>query len=353
MRKMRQRFSLKKLIFSAALCCLCMSVTRAYAAEDSGIFADATAKVHTAMSEESDIVANLIVGSVFEVMDAQLDEDGNIWYQVKTDFGVDGYVKSEELERVIVENPQDNGNIDNNADNNGTDNNGADNSDVDNNDADNNNADNNIDNDDTGGNDADNNDTDDNSADNPVSSEPLGELNVLETINFRRQPSTDSEIIAKIERDTKLPYYEKHINEQGELWYQVLHEGISGYVTDSAVEIVQQEQTDEGGQPDNDAALSAANETLPSQEAAQDSNIETDLNTMTVSEASPDLTAENAPKKKLHIRFDLMAAACILGDILCAVMLALFFNKTYKLTRITKIGKKVKKQEKRNNAYRR
>lgn len=350
---MGQRFSLGKLICCAALCCLCMSGARVYSAEDSGIFADATAKVHTAMSEESNIVANLIVGSMFEVVDAQLDGDGNIWYQVKTDFGVDGYVKSDELERVIVKAAQDNGSIDNNADNNDVRSNGADNSDVDNNDAGSNNADSDIDNDDIG-NYTDNYDIDGNNVDNPASTEPLGELNVLETINFRRQPSTDSEIIAKIEGGTKLTYYEKHINEQGELWYQVLYGDISGYVADSAVEIVQQEQTDDAKQTDNAAVPPTANETPPSQATAQSSGTEAGLSAMTVSETVSDLAAGAAPKRKLHhIGHDLLAAACILGDALCVVILALLINKAYKLTRIVGIGKKVKKQEKRSNAYRR
>lgn len=330
-----------KHICRAALCCMCMLGIRAYAAEDDGIFADATAKVHTAISEDSDITANLIVGSGFEVLDTQTDDNGNTWYRIKTDFGAEGYVKSEALEKVTIEMPENSGN------------------------------------------------TIENNADNDILPGQLGELNVLETINLRRQPSTASEIIVKIERDTKLPYFDEYVNELGEVWYQVSYENIMGYVTDSAVAIVQQvpldenmqldegEQFEEGEHPEEDGqpnegeqspdednfdetALTMTNEN-PEQNQTQDNAqavdkgaaAKADTDIATSSEPVTDINALSISEgKKHHIKLDLLTIACILGDILGVAMLALLLKKIYKLIRISKTGKKVKRQEKRNNVYR-
>ena len=322
MAKMRRTFNLRRLICRAALCGLCMLGARSYAAEDGGIFEDATAKVHTAMSENSDITANLIVGSGFEVLDTQTDESGAVWYRIKTDFGAEGYVKSDELARVLTEMPQ----------------NGA----------------------------------DGNNADNDAQTEQLGELNVLETINLRRQPSTDSEIIAKVGRDTRLPYFGEYVNESGEAWYLVSYENMTGYVTDGAVAIVQQgnpneniqsneaetpeeaEQPNEDGQPEDTNQTGEAVGTVtsenPEQNQTQDDSAQSAAQVIDTEEGiNPvPLSKERVCRSNL----DLFTAACIIGDILGVAILVSLIKEIHKLVRISKTGKKAKKQEKRNNAYR-
>lgn len=62
-----------------------------------------SAKIYSSMSENSDIIANLIVGNVFEVLEAESDASGGIWYRVKTDFGAEGYVKASEMDRLIMD----------------------------------------------------------------------------------------------------------------------------------------------------------------------------------------------------------------------------------------------------------
>lgn len=76
---------------------------RVQAAEEGGMTQPSSAKIYSSMSENSDIIANLIVGNVFEVLEAQKDASGGIWYRVRTDFGAEGYVKAGEMDKLIMD----------------------------------------------------------------------------------------------------------------------------------------------------------------------------------------------------------------------------------------------------------
>lgn len=69
----------------------------ANAAEASGSM---SAKIYQNMSEES-VVGNLLFGNQFEVISAETDESGAVWYKVKTDFGVEGYVTEKEMNGLV------------------------------------------------------------------------------------------------------------------------------------------------------------------------------------------------------------------------------------------------------------
>lgn len=77
--------------------------TTVLAAEEDGMIQPSSAKIYSSMSENSDIIANLIIGNVFEVLEAESDASGGIWYRVKTDFGAEGYVKAAEMDRLIMD----------------------------------------------------------------------------------------------------------------------------------------------------------------------------------------------------------------------------------------------------------
>lgn len=76
---------------------------RVQASEENNIPQSSSAKVYNSMSDSSDILANLIVGNVFEVLGTENDSDGGMWYRIRTDFGVEGYVKAQELDRMITD----------------------------------------------------------------------------------------------------------------------------------------------------------------------------------------------------------------------------------------------------------
>lgn len=85
------------IIFTVCSFAFGKDVSNVRAAEDGGIPQPSSAKIYSSMSEDSDIIANLIVGNGFEVSGAESDAAGSIWYRVRTDFGADGYAP----ERII------------------------------------------------------------------------------------------------------------------------------------------------------------------------------------------------------------------------------------------------------------
>lgn len=95
-----------------ALCAVCLIVgiicitifsLRVQAAEENGIPQPASVKLYRDMSDNSNIIANLIVGNVFEVVGSENDSSGSLWYRVKTDFGMEGYVKASEFDKLITD----------------------------------------------------------------------------------------------------------------------------------------------------------------------------------------------------------------------------------------------------------
>lgn len=91
------------IIFTVCSFAFGKDVSNVRAAEDGGIPQPSSAKIYSSMSEDSDIIANLIVGNGFEVSGAESDAAGSIWYRVRTDFGADGYVKAGEMDRLIAD----------------------------------------------------------------------------------------------------------------------------------------------------------------------------------------------------------------------------------------------------------
>lgn len=98
---------IKRDVISGVCLLLCMIYMvlplRVQASEENNIPQSSSAKVYNSMSNSSDILANLIVGNVFEVLGTENDSDGGMWYRIRTDFGVEGYVKAQELDRMITD----------------------------------------------------------------------------------------------------------------------------------------------------------------------------------------------------------------------------------------------------------
>lgn len=76
---------------------------RVCAAEENSISPISSAKLYTEMSDNSGIIANLIVGNEFEIISEQLDDNGSRWYKVRTGFGSEGYAKASELDELIID----------------------------------------------------------------------------------------------------------------------------------------------------------------------------------------------------------------------------------------------------------
>ena len=89
-----------KMLAAIAIVCMAAIVysASAYAAEVTG--SNMSAKIYQNMSEGS-VVGNLLVGNQFEILSADVDENGAVWYKVKTDFGIEGYVTESEMNGLV------------------------------------------------------------------------------------------------------------------------------------------------------------------------------------------------------------------------------------------------------------
>ncbi len=90
-------------IFTAFSIYFGRDVSTVCAAEEGSIPQPSSAKIYSGMSEDSDVIANLIVGNGFEVAGAENDDAGGVWYRVRSDFGAEGYVKAGEMDRLIAD----------------------------------------------------------------------------------------------------------------------------------------------------------------------------------------------------------------------------------------------------------
>ena len=90
-------------IFTAFSIYFGRDVSTVCAAEEWSIPQPSSAKIYSGMSEDSDVIANLIVGNGFEVAGAENDDAGGVWYRVRSDFGAEGYVKAGEMDRLIAD----------------------------------------------------------------------------------------------------------------------------------------------------------------------------------------------------------------------------------------------------------
>lgn len=88
-------------LIAVAVCTIFSS--KVQGAEENGMPQPSSAKIYSSMSEGSDIIANLIVGNVFEVLSAENDPAGSTWYRVRTDFGAEGYVRAAEMDKLIMD----------------------------------------------------------------------------------------------------------------------------------------------------------------------------------------------------------------------------------------------------------
>lgn len=308
--------------------CACFGI-KAEAAEDSSV--PASAKVYSELSDNSDIAANLIAGNLFEVLEAVSDGSGRIWYQVRTDFGVEGYVKADELDRLLmetqamqqeaaenVENMQPEGADENVLDNDSLDNAAEDGDVLDNASLDNDALDNAA--------------ADENALDNAQGAVIEGRLITLDSVNLRSMPSTESEILTRINRNVELSYYQRYQNDIGEGWYQVDYNGMTGYVIESAAMVLQLQQ-EEQQEADNSEADVLDEETLQEESSVLE-EIQSDTSSIGSHQAEFEVNeGTDVPKKHKHGGVDIMLVILIIGGILCIAAIVIFLKKILGLLR--------------------
>lgn len=311
-------FKRKSIQYICSLIFICTALAlKVQAAEDSGTLPAVSAKVHSEMSDNSDITANLIAGNVFEVLEAVSDAEGGIWYRVKTDFGMEGYVRAGELDLLIMETQALQQAVENteNMELDDAQENALDNDAVEN---------------------ALNDDAQENALDNNAvvseSETAAGELITLDSVNLRSMPSTDSEILRRISQNIPLLYYQRYVNDEGEGWYKVEYEGTTGYVIESAVMLEQEQQPDEEMQVSDmdNVETPISEQDLQESEAVQEKS-QSETQTLSNNQAEFQVNEKVQTHKRGGI--DVMLIMLIAGGILCIAAIAVFLKKILELLR--------------------
>lgn len=158
-----------------------------YAAQ-TGTLENMSAKVYENMNEDSSIVANIIYGSKFDILSEETASDGIEWYFIQTDMGVKGYIKKENVQQEVQE---------------------------------------------------------------TVEGQKKQQIECAQNVNIRLQPTTEAEIVGRVPQHTILEPIQTQENEQGEIWYQIEYEGITGFVRESTVDIIEVEEAVENREPES------------------------------------------------------------------------------------------------------
>lgn len=330
-----------KYILCAALIFLCCLPLSGEAAEKKDILPPSSAKIYREPSEKSVAAANLITGNAFEVLGKLNDEIGTLWYKVRTDFGVEGYVKAAELEKVSLKAAQNKEIKEDNAEENtagestletGESSLAAESEDG---------AFENI-----TEISASENDIKEGALENAADEDALedGEgipegIITLADLNLREKPYRNSKIAGKIKKNTTLPYLEKHTNDAGETWYRVTYDGISGYVFANAVKTVQGVQAPDK-EPDKEpesaedefSEIKTAADTVQEDKAGQE---ETRLETEVLPSAPENgkIEFDKTPRTEADIlrEMDWMMVCLAAAGFICMIMSCVLLIKIKKM----------------------
>lgn len=204
-------------------------------ATETGTITTLSEKVYESMDEGSSVVANVIMDIPFSLLSAEYDGGGNVWYRIRTDMGIEGYIpaqnvrtngsdsegsNAEEAEGQLEEPPeegvrpedrQETSLLEQEVDREKFD---QDNRAV----------------------------GEDRVHDSSVGvpGETDRQVRTIESVNMRRDPTTDSDIVGRIPPRVTLECIGMLKNEIGENWYEISYEGVRGYVRESTVDVINQ-----------------------------------------------------------------------------------------------------------------
>lgn len=314
------------------ICCFMlvfMCAVNVQAAEE-GSASPVSVKVYSEMSENSNIVANLIAGNTFQVTEKVSDDEGSVWYRIRTDFGTAGYVKADEVKRLNTDKQALQQEMPRNIENSEPD--GTDAKDLEKNESDKSAPDGDVSEDDISG--------------SQKGDGIDGEVIALASLNLRSTPSANAERISKIKQGTRLPCLRKLVNDAGESWYKVEYNGMEGYVIAKAVKFVKTQNSDEEkteseteyAADDADSEENSETEVLSEEivqkevsvRGEQHSEAQNANPTQLVFEVDEEPTAPNIHNRR---EIDWMLIALITGGIICVTVIVIFLMKIRKLRR--------------------
>lgn len=335
------RIKLIKFICCFMLILMGLALSLSVQAAESTASSSVSAKVYSEMSENSNVAANLIAGNTFQIIEKVRDDEGGIWYRIKTDFGTVGYVRADEIERMNAKKQVLQQEKSENIENSESD-------DSDENDSIENDLGENESNESVSDEEASKEDVskeDDSSS--QKSDETDGEVIALANLNLRSMPSARSNIVSKVKQGIRLKCYQKIVNDAGESWYKVEYDGMEGYVIAKAVRLVKvqhsekEEETEFGTEHTTDPADSEENTEM---EALPEEVIQTDVPEQLEQQSNPQNTVSaqfafevdeepDVQKERKQRPIDWMLIMLITGEILCVVVIVVFLMKIRKLRR--------------------
>lgn len=276
------------------------------------------AKVYCEMSDSSNVTANLIEGNTFEVLETVYDDEGGMWYRIRTDFGVEGYVRANEIDRLKIEKQEQPQELPESAESLET-------GDIDENTSAENVSDEEI--------------LQEEASDAQKSDKVNGEVITLAVVNLRSMPSAGSKIINKIGKGVRIKYSQKLMNDTGESWYKVDYDGMEGYVIARAVRLVKEQQSEEEKTvSDTDNENNSETEELSEAVWRKNSDVKEKLQPEPQSadtipfafEVDEESTVQNRSRQ---IKVDWMLVMLTAGGILCIAAIVIFTTKIRKLLR--------------------
>lgn len=323
---------------AAFICCfilIFMCTVNVQAAEE-GISPPVSVKVYSEMSENSNVVANLIAGNTFQVTEKVSDDAGIVWYSIRTDMGTAGYVKADEMKRLNTDKQALQQQTPRNVENSEPD--GTDAKDLEKNESAKSDADEDVSNE---------NVFEDEIPDSRMDGNVDGEVIALAPLNLRRMPSANAERVSKVKQGTRLPCIQKLVNDAGESWYKVEYNGMEGYVIAKAVKFEKKQHSDE-------EKTESETEHTATDDADNEKNSETEVSSEEIVQKEESVQKEQQPEHQsvnttqfvfavdeeptapdIHNRreIDWMLIALITGGILCIVVIVIFLMKIRKLRR--------------------
>ncbi len=168
-------------------------------ASEPGVITALSEKVYLEKSIGSTVLANVLQGSTVEIIFTEMDDAGGLWFYIRTDTGLEGYLPAQSA-TVSVQQPE-------------------------------------VQQEASPQEEQQEADKPKDEEQEPVEEEPQAEqkITTLDNVNIREKPTVSSRIKGNIPQGTEVSYTRSVRNEQDEVWYAVTYQGIEGYITETAV----------------------------------------------------------------------------------------------------------------------
>ncbi|MCI5610571.1 MAG: SH3 domain-containing protein [Roseburia sp.] len=168
-------------------------------ASEPGVITALSEKVYLEKNIGSTVLANVLQGSTVEIIFTEMDDAGGLWFYIRTDTGLEGYLPAQSA-TVSVQQPE-------------------------------------VQQEASPQEEQQEADKPKDEEQEPVEEEPQAEqkITTLDNVNIREKPTVSSRIKGNIPQGTEVSYTQSVRNEQDEVWYAVTYQGIEGYITETAV----------------------------------------------------------------------------------------------------------------------